>query len=87
MELAFSRDQDEKIYVQHKMQEKSREFFDWIDSRGALVYLCGNKRTMGKDVKNALKKIISLEGNLSVEKAEAYLQRMVKNKQLRSDLY
>jgi sulfite reductase (NADPH) flavoprotein alpha-component len=87
MDLAFSRDQDEKKYVQHCMLEKSREFFDWIDSRGALVYLCGNKRTMGKDVKNALKKIISQEGNLSAEKAEAYLQQMVKNKQLRSDLY
>jgi sulfite reductase alpha subunit-like flavoprotein len=42
---------------------------------------------MGKDVKNALKNIISNEGNLSAEKAEVYLQQMVKNKKLRSDLY
>lgn len=87
MDLAFSRDQEEKKYVQHLMQENSRELFDWIDSRGAVVYLCGNKRTMGKDVKNTLKNIISKEENLSAEKAEAYLQQMVKNKRLRSDLY
>lgn len=87
MDLAFSRDQEEKIYVQHKMLEKSRKLFEWIDSRGAVVYLCGNKRTMGKAVKEALKNIISREGSLSAENAEAYLQQMVKNKRLRSDLY
>lgn len=87
MDLAFSRDQEEKIYVQHKMLEKSRKLFEWIDSRGAVVYLCGNKRTMGKAVKEALKNIISREGKLSAENAEAYLQQMVKNKRLRSDLY
>ncbi len=87
MDLAFSRDQKKKKYVQHCMQEKSREFFEWIDSRGAVVYLCGNKRTMGKDVKIVLKNIISREGSMSEEKAEAYVQQMVKNKRLRSDLY
>jgi len=87
MELAFSRDQDEKKYVQHSMQEKSMEFFEWIDSRGAVVYLCGNKRTMGKDVKKAIKSVVSLEGNLSDEKADEYVQQMVKNKRLLSDLY
>jgi sulfite reductase (NADPH) flavoprotein alpha-component len=87
MDLAFSRDHDEKIYVQHLMQEKCRELFEWIDSRGAVVYLCGNKRTMGKDVKTALKNIISREGGLSAEKAGAYMKKMVKDKRLRSDLY
>lgn len=87
MDLAFSRDQDEKIYVQHRMQEKSREFFDWIDSRGAVVYLCGNKRTMGKDVKTAFKNIASHEGRMSEEKAEEYFQQMIKEKRLLSDLY
>jgi sulfite reductase (NADPH) flavoprotein alpha-component len=87
MDLAFSRDQDEKTYVQHRMREKSREFFDWIDSRGAVVYLCGNKRTMGKDVKNALRKIISKEGGLSAKRAEEYFQQMIKEKRLLSDLY
>lgn len=87
MDLAFSRDQDEKKYIQHCMHEKSREFFDWVDSRGAVVYLCGNKRTMGKDVKKAIKSIVSLEGNLSDEKADEYVQQMVKNKRLLSDLY
>ncbi len=87
MDLAFSRDHGEKIYVQHLLQEKCRELFEWIDSRGAVVYLCGNKRTMGKDVKTALKNIISREGGLSAEKAGAYMKKMVKDKRLRSDLY
>ena len=87
MDLAFSRDQEEKKYVQYCLHEKSSEFFDWIDSRGAVVYLCGNKRTMGNDVKTAIKNIISREGRMSAEKAGEYVQLLVKNKRLLSDLY
>lgn len=87
IDLAFSRDQQEKRYVQHLMQESSKEFFNWIDSRNAVVYLCGNKRTMGKDVKSTIKSIIAKEGKMSAEKATEYYELLIKTRRLLSDLY
>jgi sulfite reductase (NADPH) flavoprotein alpha-component len=87
IDLAFSRDQSEKKYVQHGLLENSKEFFKWVDSLGAIVYLCGNKRTMGEDVKNSIKKIIAAEAGVSDAQADEYLQRLIKEHRLMSDLY
>ncbi len=87
MDLAFSRDQKMKKYVQHCILEKSETFFEWIDSMNAVVYLCGNKRTIGREVKEAIKFVIEKEGNLSSEKAEEFIQQMTIDKKLLSDLY
>lgn len=87
MDLAFSRDQSEKKYVQHALLGNSSDFFNWIDKENAVVYLCGNKRTMGEDVKKTIKKIIAGEGGFSGARADEYLQRLIKGHRLLSDLY
>lgn len=84
---AFSRDQADKVYVQHRMFENSKSLFNWIHERGALVYICGNKRTMGRSVKEALEHIIEKEGRLSKAQAMAYLEKMKTEKRLQADLY
>lgn len=86
MDVAFSRDQDEKVYVQNRMQEHSKELFQWLEE-GAVVYVCGDKNHMAKDVNNTLIDIIEKEGGLSREKAEAYLADMKQNKRYQRDVY
>jgi sulfite reductase (NADPH) flavoprotein alpha-component len=87
LNTAFSRDQAEKIYVQHHMLENSKELFRWINEREAEIYICGNKRTMGKDVRETLALIIANEGRLSPAKAEKYMQNLRTEKRLKTDLY
>ena len=57
LNVAFSRDQKEKIYVQHKMQQQSNELFKWLQE-GAYIYICGAKEPMSIDVEEQLKDII-----------------------------
>ncbi|MBE0661384.1 MAG: flavodoxin domain-containing protein [Bacteroidales bacterium] len=87
LNTAFSRDQKHKIYVQHHMLENSKDLFDWIHNRDAVIYICGNKRTMGKDVKATLEKIISSEGKMTAEQTNAYIQKLRTRKRLQTDLY
>lgn len=87
LDLAFSRDQKEKIYVQHLMQKNSKELFRWIDQMKATVYLCGNKRTMGKDVRKTLIEIAGSEGKMNQSEAENYLEKMSLEKRLLADVY
>ncbi|MDQ0337417.1 sulfite reductase (NADPH) flavoprotein alpha-component [Caldalkalibacillus uzonensis] len=86
MDVAFSRDTDSKVYVQHRMQEKSRELFEWLEE-GAHVYVCGDKQRMAKDVHAALIDILEGEGGMSREESEAYLTRMRQEKRYQRDVY
>ncbi|WP_026579877.1 assimilatory sulfite reductase (NADPH) flavoprotein subunit [Bacillus sp. SB47] len=86
MDVAFSRDTEEKIYVQHRMLEHSKELFEWLEE-GATFYVCGDKNNMAKDVQNALLEIIEKEGGKSREEAEAYLAEMKKQKRYQRDVY
>ncbi|HWO95797.1 MAG TPA: assimilatory sulfite reductase (NADPH) flavoprotein subunit [Bacillus sp. (in: firmicutes)] len=86
MDVAFSRDTDEKVYVQHRMLEQSKELFGWLQE-GAAVYVCGDKTNMAKDVHNALIDIIEKEGGMSREKAEEYLADMKQQKRYQRDVY
>ncbi|WP_141432725.1 assimilatory sulfite reductase (NADPH) flavoprotein subunit [Bacillus sp. 03113] len=86
MDVAFSRDTAEKVYVQHRMLEHSKELFEWLQE-GANFYVCGDKTNMAKDVHNALLTIIEKEGGLSREKAEEYLAGMQKEKRYQRDVY
>jgi sulfite reductase (NADPH) flavoprotein alpha-component len=86
MDLAFSRDQKEKIYVQHRMEEKGVEFFRWI-KEGAIVYVCGDAHRMAKDVEAMLLKIIAKEGGLSEGEAHHYLKELRKQKRYLRDVY
>jgi sulfite reductase (NADPH) flavoprotein alpha-component len=87
LDTAFSRDQDSKIYVRHRMKQRQKELFRWIDKKEATVYICGNKRTMGQSVKEALEEIVVSEGNLTIRQAKEYIQRMKDEKRLQMDLY
>ncbi len=86
MDVAFSRDTDEKVYVQHRMLENRKELFAWLQE-GASVYICGDEKNMARDVHNTLLEIIESEGGLSREKAEEYLNAMQQQKRYQRDVY
>lgn len=83
---AFSRDQAEKIYVQHRMLENGAEIFDWLQ-RGGFFYVCGDAKRMAKDVDSALHTIVEKHGNMTHEKAKEYVENMKKEKHYRKDVY
>jgi sulfite reductase (NADPH) flavoprotein alpha-component len=84
--LAFSRDQKEKIYVQHKMIEQGASFFEWINN-GASVYICGKKDPMSVDVETAILNIIKVHGNYDNEGAKKYLDNMKEQHRYEKDVY
>ncbi|MBZ0244125.1 MAG: flavodoxin domain-containing protein, partial [Bacteroidales bacterium] len=87
LSTVFSRDTPEKKYVQQLLLENSKELFEWIQDREAVVYLCGNKRTMGKDVKQTLEQIVEKEADLSSAEAAAYIEQLKQQNRLQMDLY
>lgn len=86
MDVAFSRDQKEKIYVQHKLLENQKEVYEWIKN-GAYFYLCGDMRKMAKDVNKTLLEIIQTQGVITKEQAEKYIKNLKREKRLQSDIY
>lgn len=86
MDVAFSRDSDKKIYVQHRMLEHRKELFEWIEE-GAFIYVCGDEKNMAKDVHQTILHIIQQEGNVSLEEAENYLKQMQQDKRYQRDVY
>ena len=86
LDLAFSRDQPETIYVQHRMLERSSDIYRWLRD-GAHVYVCGNAGTMAAGVEAALITIVSGEGAMSRESAEAYVQSLQSSKRYQRDVY
>ncbi|GHN01769.1 sulfite reductase [NADPH] flavoprotein alpha-component [Cytophagales bacterium WSM2-2] len=86
MNVAFSRDQHKKVYVQDKMLEESGELFKWIEG-GAIVYVCGAKETMSVDVEESLLKIIRSEGSMDEDGAIVYLSKLVNDGRYLKDVY
>lgn len=86
MDVAFSRDTQEKVYVQHRMLEHSKELFEWLQA-GAHLYICGDEKHMAHDVHNTFLEIIEKEGGMSREKAEEYLAEMQQQKRYQRDVY
>ena len=86
MDVAFSRDSEEKVYVQHRMKEQSKELYEWLQ-QGAAVYICGDEQHMAHDVHQALLDIIQEEGGMSREKAESFLTDMQQKKRYQRDVY
>ncbi|WP_025565352.1 assimilatory sulfite reductase (NADPH) flavoprotein subunit [Psychromonas sp. SP041] len=86
LDLAFSRDQAEKIYVQDRLQENAAEVFKWLQD-GAHFYVCGDANRMAKDVQTTLIDIISKQGKLSLEDAEEYLTELRQAKRYQRDVY
>ena len=86
LDVAFSRDTAEKVYVQHRMLENSKELFEWLEE-GAHLYICGDEKHMAHDVHNTLIDIIEKEGGLSREKAEEYVADLQQQKRYQRDVY
>ena len=86
IDLAWSRDQDEKIYVQDLLIKNKKEIFGWIQN-GSHIYVCGDALYMAKDVNKALINIISTEGSLSYEDAVDYLNDLKNNNRYSLDVY
>ncbi len=86
MDVAFSRDSDKKVYVQHRMLERSRELYEWIQE-GAVLYVCGDEKHMANDVHLTLEQILIQEGKLSQEAAAEYLSTMLQQKRYQRDVY
>lgn len=86
MELAFSRDQQEKIYVQHKLLENQQEIYNWLEE-GAHFYLCGDMKSMARDVNKTLLEIIKTQGGVSIEKADEYVKKLKREKRFQQDVY
>lgn len=86
LDLAWSRDQLHKIYVQDRMRENAAELWRWIES-GAYFYVCGDAKRMAKDVDTTLHDIISEQGRMSPAHAAEYVKQMKKDRRYQRDVY
>jgi sulfite reductase (NADPH) flavoprotein alpha-component len=86
LETAFSRDQEHKIYVQHRMLENAAELWQWLNE-GAHFFVCGDASRMAKDVDLALHQIVAQQGGKTPEEAAEYIEAMKKAKRYKRDVY
>lgn len=86
LDLAFSRDQAEKLYVQHRMLERAAELWAWLQD-GAHFYVCGDASRMAKDVDAALHQVAQQAGGLSVDAAADYVAKLKADKRYQRDVY
>ncbi len=86
LDLAWSRDQADKEYVQHKMLAKGKELFAWLQE-GAVFYVCGDASRMAKDVDSALRQIAATEGGMSEDDANAWVKSLQKDRRYLKDVY
>jgi sulfite reductase (NADPH) flavoprotein alpha-component len=86
LDLAFSRDQAEKVYVQDRLRENAQQVWEWLQ-QGAYVYVCGDATRMAKDVHQALIDIAASEGGLNDEQAEQFINDLRKQKRYQRDVY
>lgn len=86
MDVAFSRDTEQKVYVQHRMLEHSKDLYAWLQE-GAYIYVCGDKKKMASDVHAALCTILQQEGGMSEEDATNYLATLQKEHRYQRDVY
>lgn len=86
LDCAFSRDQKEKVYVQHKMLEKRQEFWRWLEE-GGFLFVCGDASQMAKDVDKTLHQIAESEGKMSTIEAKEYIKKLKKTNRYQRDVY
>lgn len=86
LDLAFSRDQAEKVYVQHRMIENGKDLYAQLEE-GGYFYVCGDATRMAKDVDTALHHIIETQGDMSPEAATEYVNRLKRDKRYVRDVY
>ncbi len=86
LNVAFSRDQKEKMYVQHKMLKHGAELFNWINN-GASIYVCGAKEPMSADVEDTLMQIVEKFGNKTIEEAVGFVEQLKEDGRYLKDVY
>ena len=86
VDVAFSRDQKEKQYVQHKMLDNGKDLFKHLDN-GGYFYVCGDASRMAKDVDNALHQVIQIHGDMNSEKATEFVGDLKRQKRYLRDVY
>lgn len=86
IDLAWSRDQKEKIYVQDKLREQGAELWRWIND-GAHIYVCGDARRMAADVEKALLEVIAEFGAMDIEAADEFLSELRVERRYQRDVY
>ncbi|MFZ2512119.1 MAG: bifunctional nitrate reductase/sulfite reductase flavoprotein subunit alpha [Gordonia sp. (in: high G+C Gram-positive bacteria)] len=86
LDTAFSRDQAEKVYVQHLMAQQAAELWSWI-KRGAHIYVCGDAAQMAKDVDETLRRIVAEQGRLGRIAADAYVTALAAERRYVRDIY
>lgn len=85
-DVAFSRDQQDKHYVQHRLLENGRDVFQWLEE-GAHFYVCGDAQRMAKDVDKALQEIVKVHGSMTREKAAEYVKYLQVSDRYQTDVY
>ena len=86
LSLAFSRDQEQKIYVQTRILEHAKELYQWLEE-GAYFYICGDAERMANDVHKALIETVAIEGGRSQQEAEKYVDDMLDERRYQRDVY
>ncbi|HEY4295715.1 MAG TPA: reductase, partial [Paraburkholderia sp.] len=86
LDVAFSRDQADKIYVQDRMREQGAQLWRWLED-GAHFYVCGDANRMARDVDTALRDVVAGHGGMSDEKAAEYVSRLARDKRYARDVY
>ena len=86
LDVAFSRDQAQKVYVQHRMREQARDLWTWLEE-GAEFFVCGDKERMAADVDRELHAIVETEGGRTADQAKEYVETMRKQKRYKRDVY
>ena len=86
IDTAFSRDQEDKVYVQHRMLEKGAELYQWLEN-GASIFVCGDAHRMAKDVDSTLHQIVQTFGAKSEKEAKDYIKKLRADKKYLRDVY
>ncbi len=86
LDLAFSRDQEQKVYVQHRMRERAKDIWAWLED-GAEFFVCGDKNRMAADVDRELQLIIQTAGGKTEDQAREYVEAMRATKRYKRDVY
>ncbi|MGN4127106.1 assimilatory sulfite reductase (NADPH) flavoprotein subunit [Lysinibacillus sphaericus] len=86
MNVAFSRDTVKKVYVQHKIEENAEAFYEWLE-QGAVIYVCGDDKSMAADVDQTLHRIIEQQGQKTAEEAKAFVNDLKQQKRYQRDVY
>jgi sulfite reductase (NADPH) flavoprotein alpha-component len=86
LDVAFSRDRSEKVYVQHRIRERGREIYAWL-REGAHLYVCGDAQHMAPDVEAALLEVVRAHGRLDAEQASEFLLELQRARRYQKDVY